>query len=106
MAREMRIEQHEQYIDAVYTYEVDLTVLDQELGVTSSAVTWSTDDGCVTIGTSSFTSSIASAPITANSVGTALIKLAITTGSNDAPVFYFRVKVLDPNNDLANVNWR
>lgn len=105
MAREMRIDTHEQYIDSVYTYEVDLTVLDQVLGVTSSTVTWSTDDNCITIGTSAFTSSVASAPITANSVGAALVKLTIATNASDAPVYFFRINVLDPADNPRSV-WR
>ena len=102
----MKIQSHEQYKDSVYTYQVDLTLLDQELSVTSSAVTWSTDDtNNVSIGTSAFSSNIASAPITANNLGEALIKLSITTGSDDAPVFFFKINVLDPEDNPQSI-WR
>lgn len=102
----MRIQTHEQYKDSVYTYTVDLAVLDQKLGVTTQTVTWSTDDtSVVSIGTSSFASNIASAPITASNSGTATIKLSISTDGDDAPVFFFKVNVLDPENDPGSI-WR
>lgn len=106
MAREMKMPVHEQYKDSVYTYQVDLTLVDQELNVTSSAVTWSTDDtSVVSIGTATFSSSVASAPITASNPGEALIKLSITTGSDDAPVFFFKINVLDPEDNPQSI-WR
>ena len=99
MAREMKIPVHEQYKGSIYTYEIDLTILDQELSVTSSAVTWSTtDSSIVSIGTSAFASKVASAPITASSVGEAIVKATITTGSDDQPIYFFKIIVLDPEN--------
>lgn len=107
MAREMRIHTHEQFKGSVYVYQVDLTVLDQELGTTSSTVTWSTDDtSIVSIGTSAFSSKIASCPITASNKGTALIKLSISTGSDDAPVYFFKVNVLDPEQESSKSYYR
>lgn len=106
MPKEMRIAKYEQYKGSIYTYEVDLTVLDQELGVTSSAVTWSTEDSnVVSIGTRSFASKIASAPITASNVGEAHVKLTITTDVIDKPVYYFVINVLDPKNERNRI-WR
>lgn len=107
MAREMKIPRHEQYKDSVYTYQVDLTLIEQALGLTVNAVTWSTQDSCVTIGTSALASSVASAPITAVNTGSAKIKLAITTSGDDAPVYFFEVNVLDPEMESsAYGNWR
>lgn len=107
MPREMRVNVYEQFKGSTYTYEIDLTVLDQELSVTSSAATWSTtDSSTISLGTSSFASKVASCPITASSVGVATVKLSITTGSNDAPVYFFKIHVLDPEDDYTNTAWR
>ena len=96
--REIKIQKHEQYKGSVYTYSVDLTLIEQSLGLTVSSATWSTQDNTVTIGTSALSSSIASAPITASSVGESLIKVTMTTSGDDSPVFYFNINVLDPEN--------
>lgn len=94
--REIRIPRHEQYKGSVYTYSVDLTLIEQTLGLTVSSVTWSTQDSNVTIGTSALSSSVATAPVTAVDIGTAIVKLAVTTSGDDAPVIFFEIKVLDP----------
>lgn len=100
MAREMKIPIHEQYKGSVYTYSIDITLIDQELGVTTSAATWSTDDtSVVSIGTSAFSTPTTSAPLTASNVGEAVVKVTLTTSGDDAPVYFFKVKVLDPEND-------
>ena len=97
MAKEFKIGRHEQYKGATYTYSVDTALIDQRLGVTSSAATWTTEDSSVvTIGTSLFSGGIGSAPITANSKGTALVKVSITTNGDDAPIYYLEINVLDP----------
>ena len=96
--REIKIDRHEQYKGSVYTYSIDLTIIEQRLGLTVSGATWSTQDNSVTIGTSALSSSIASAPITAASVGESLIKVTMTTSGDDSPVFYFNINVLDPEN--------
>lgn len=96
--REIKIDRHEQYKGSVYTYSIDLTIIEQRLGLTVSSATWSTQDNTVTIGTSALSSSIASAPITASSVGESLIKVTMTTSGDDSPVFYFNINVLDPEN--------
>lgn len=106
MAREIKIPRHEQYKDSVYTYQVDMTLIEQALGLTVSAVTWSTLDNAVTIGSSSLASSVASAPITAVNMGSAKIKLSITTSGSDSPVYFFEINVLDPERDSAYGNWR
>ena len=105
MPREMKIVTHEQYKDSVYTYSVDLSIIEQGLGLTASAVTWSTQNTSISIGTSSLASSVASAPITASSHGEALIKLSITTNGNDAPVYFFKINVIDPENYNTST-WR
>ena len=105
MSREMRIVTHEQYKGSVYTYSVDLSILDQGLGLTSSAVTWSTEASNISIGSATLSSSVASAPITASSQGEALIKLTITTNGNDTPVYFFRIVVMDPEN-YPSSTWR
>lgn len=96
--REIKIPKHEQYKGSVYTYSVDLTLIEQSLGLTVSAATWSTQDNSVTIGTSALASSVATAPITAAKVGESLVKLVLTTSGDDAPVYFFSINVLDPEN--------
>ena len=97
MAREIKIPKWEQYKDSVYSYVIDLTLINQELGVTSSAATWSTDDtSIVSLGTSVFSAPNTSTPITALSPGSALVKVAMTTSGDDAPIYFFEVKVIDP----------
>jgi hypothetical protein len=94
--RELKVPRHEQYKGSIYTYSVDLTLIEQELSLTASTVTWSTQDSSiVSIGTSALTSSVASAPLTASSEGSALIKLVITTSGDDKIVYFFEVKVID-----------
>ncbi len=107
MPREIKIPSYEQYKDSVYTYQIDTTLIDQELSVTSSAVTWSTEDTTiVSLGTSAFTNPTATCPITASNPGTALIKATITTGSDDAPVYFFRINVLDPAQESSKSYYR
>lgn len=96
--REIKIPRHEQYKASVYTYSVDVTLIEQALGLTVSAATWSTEDSCVSIGTSALASSIATAPITASSVGVSLVKVVMTTTGDDAPIFFFKINVIDPEN--------
>lgn len=96
--REIKIPRHEQYKGATYTYSVDLALIEQSLGLTVSSATWSTQDSAVTIGTASLAASVASAPVTAASKGDSLVKLTLSTSGDDAPVFYFSINVLDPEN--------
>jgi len=92
----MRVPVHEQFKGSTYTYTVDLTILEQELGLTATTVTWSTQDSStVSIGTSSLASSVATAPITASNQGSALVKLTIQTSGNDKVVYFFEVKVIN-----------
>ena len=106
MAREIKIPVHEQYKDSVYTYSVDVTLIEETLGVTVSTATWTTQQNSVYVGASSLASKVTSAPITANSTGIATVKVAFTTSGNDAPVYFFRVHILDPEDDYTVSAWR
>lgn len=97
MAREIKIPRWEQYKDAVYDYVVDMTLINQELGATVTAADWTTQDTkVVSLGTAVFSAPNSTIPITALNPGTAIIKVSITTDGNDAPVYFFELKVLDP----------
>ena len=72
MAREIKIPRHEQYKGSVYAYVVDMTLINQELGVTANDATWSTEDtSIVSIATPTFASPNSSAAITALNQGSA-----------------------------------
>ncbi len=97
MAREIKIPVHEQYKGSIYSYVVDMTLINQELGVTASGATWSTEDtSIVSLGTAVFSTPNSSIPITASNPGDAIIKVSIATSGDDAPIYFFEIKVLDP----------
>lgn len=97
MAREIKIPVWEQYKASVYSYVVDLSLINQELGVTATGATWTTEDtGQISLGTAVFSAPNSSIPITAVNPGDAMIKVSITTDGDDAPVYFFKIKVLDP----------
>lgn len=106
MAREIRIPKHEQYKDSVYTYTIDLTLIEEDLDLTVSSVTWTTKQNSITIGTSALASKLATAPITANSTGVATVKATMATSGTDAPIFYFQIHILDPEDDYTVSAWR
>lgn len=84
---------------AVRTVSLDLSLIEQKLGVTVSAAQWTAQNDRITVGTPTLLNSTASAAITLNEIGSTLLKIALTTSGSDAPIVYVKFIVSDPEND-------
>lgn len=93
------IERFNEYKGAIRTFEVALSVLEQEQGFTVTGVTWSASNNRASIGADSLSSSVASAPITMSKVGEVMIKLVLTTDTGDQPIIYFKLIISNPESN-------
>lgn len=98
--KEMEVTVHQQFKDSAYNYIIDLSFINTELNLTCIGATWTTKDtSIVDITGDAFSAPNTSALITANKVGEALIKVAVTTDSTDKPVIYLKIKVINPEKE-------
>ena len=92
------IERFNEFKGAVKTVQLDLSLLEEKLGVTVSSATWAAENNRVTVGSASLASSVASAPVTMVHEGVSLVKITLETSGNDKIIIFLKFRVSDPFN--------
>lgn len=101
-----RIDSWQQYKEEAVQYTVDWSVKVGQLSTSVSTVTWTVESGSSTISGESLTSDVATALITTNSTGCALIKVKATLADGQIDVHFFKVQISDPNcvDNITSIN--
>lgn len=92
----MKVQSWPHHKGEAFNYSVDWNVFTGRFSTTVSSVVWSVDSGTATISSEALASGVASALITTNSVGCAMIKLVATMADSQVDIHFFKVSVDDP----------
>ncbi len=92
----MKIQSWPQFKGEAFNYAIDWAVFADRFNTSVSSVVWSVDSGSATISGDTLSSNLASALVTTDTPGCAMIKLVATMADGQIDIHFFKIDVVDP----------